>query len=129
MGHLSIEKPCSEKWSRMSKRDEGRWCLACSKTVVDFSGKSSEEIIDYLKSKNGEEVCGRCRTDQVTTPGKKTSRYRWFVTVLSFVFGISLLTSCYRRTQGCMAYAETPKEKKHKKEMKADTTRQSRFQP
>jgi hypothetical protein len=127
MGQLSIENPCHEKWSRMSKRDEGRWCMSCSKTVVDFSGKSSEEIIDYLKSKNGEEVCGRCRTDQVSTPGKP-SRYRWFITILSFVFGISLLTSCYRRTQGCVAYFDTPKDKKQKKELKSDTLRQSHFQ-
>lgn len=127
MAQLSIEKPCHEKWSRMSKRDEGRWCMSCSKTVVDFSDKSSEEIIDYLKSKNGEEVCGRCRTDQVITPGKP-SRYRWFVTVLSFIFGISLLTSCYRRTQGCVAYFEEPKDKKHKKEIKSDTLKQSHFQ-
>lgn len=127
MGQLSIEKPCHEKWSRMSKREEGRWCLACSKTVIDFSDKSTEEIIAYLKSKNGEEVCGRCRTGQVTTMAKKPTRYRWFITILSFIFGISLLTSCYRRTQGCMAYSDAPKDKNHKKEMKADTPRDSHF--
>jgi hypothetical protein len=121
MAQLIIEKPCHEKWRNMSKHEEGRWCLSCNKTVVDFSGKSSAEIVDYLKSKNGEEVCGRGRADQVISPGKKPSRYRW-LSILSFIFGITLLTSCYRKTQGCYAYNDAPqKGKKHKTEVKADT--------
>lgn len=124
MPRLIIEKPCHEKWSKMSVRDDGRWCMSCNKTVVDFSGKSSEEIIEYLKAKGGEEVCGRGRAGQVISPGNKPARYRW-MNVLLFIFGISLLTSCYRRTQGCYAYDDSPqKGKKHRTEVKADSAKQ-----
>lgn len=122
MGQLSIEKPCPESWKKMQRNDDGRFCLTCNKTVVDFTHKSKEEIIDFLKTKNGEEVCGRCRTDHVAKP----PRYRWLAGLLAFSF---LLTSCWRRTQGCVAYSDPPKPEKHHKQAKSDSLKPSPFSP
>jgi hypothetical protein len=120
MEQLHIEKPCSESWRKMQKNDEGRFCLSCQKTVVDFTDKTKEEIIDFLKAKKGEEVCGRCRTTHIAKP----SRYRWLAGILALTF---LLSSCWRRAQGCMAYIEPPKPEKHKKEIKSDTIHEQNF--
>ena len=32
----------------MHQNDDGRFCLSCNKTVVDFTHKSKEEIIDLF---------------------------------------------------------------------------------
>jgi hypothetical protein len=123
MPQLRIEKPCHESWRKMAKKDDGRFCLSCQKTVVDFTSKSEKEILEFLKTKNGEEVCGRCRTNHVSKP---VSRYSWLAAILAFAF---LLSSCWRRTQGCVAYYDSPKQGKHHKELKSDSVKSSRFGP
>ena len=48
----------------MQPEEQGRYCGACSKTVVDFSGMSDREIVQYL-SKAGQRVCGRVAPEQL----------------------------------------------------------------
>lgn len=55
---LTIPKPCNENWNKMTPDEKGRFCSSCSKTVVDFTKKSTKEIQDYLIEKNGQRVCG-----------------------------------------------------------------------
>lgn len=61
----SIEEPCHEDWDQMKPEAKGRFCGACSKTVVDFSSMSDFSIVTYLESKKNESVCGRFRPDQM----------------------------------------------------------------
>ncbi len=66
--NISIPKPCHENWEAMLPEEQGRHCLSCCKTVIDFSTWDNESIIFYLQNKNGERVCGRFNAEQVT-PG------------------------------------------------------------
>lgn len=43
----------------------GRHCASCAKTVVDFSQKSTTEIVAYLAQPGHENACGRFRAGQV----------------------------------------------------------------
>ncbi|WP_294671591.1 hypothetical protein [uncultured Fluviicola sp.] len=61
----SIEDPCHEDWDQMKPEAKGRFCEACSKTVVDFSSMSDFSIVSYLEAKKNEAVCGRFRPDQM----------------------------------------------------------------
>lgn len=61
----TIEEPCHEDWNRMKPAEKGRFCEACSKTVVDFSSMSDFSIVNYLEGKKNESVCGRFRPDQM----------------------------------------------------------------
>ncbi|HXB95053.1 MAG TPA: hypothetical protein VNU70_07835, partial [Puia sp.] len=61
---LGIPTPCLERWEDMRPEEKGRYCGACSKTVVDFSMMSDREIIDYL-SRTGQQVCGRLAPGQL----------------------------------------------------------------
>lgn len=61
----SIEEPCHEDWNQMKPEAKGRFCESCSKTVVDFSSMSDFSIVNYLKGKKNESVCGRFRPDQM----------------------------------------------------------------
>ncbi len=51
----------------MPPNDQGRHCMACAKTVVDFTEKTKEEIVDHLQ-KADEQVCGRMRKSQLVSP-------------------------------------------------------------
>jgi hypothetical protein len=127
MGQIRIDKPCHENWRLMQKEAQGRFCLSCEKTVIDFTKMSDKELVNYLQLNRQEHACGHFRSDQVLESGKKTNRFKWLKVSLLFLFGVSFLSSCYRRTQGCYAYAPEPKHEKNKKEMKADSSHMERF--
>jgi hypothetical protein len=61
---LSIPKPCHENWDRMTPNDQGRFCAACQKTVVDFTSMNDRELIEFFKQPQGS-VCGRLNTTQL----------------------------------------------------------------
>jgi hypothetical protein len=65
MSQISIPKPCHENWDNMLPETQGKHCLACSKTVIDFSNWEQDQILEYLQSKSKEKVCGRFNADQV----------------------------------------------------------------
>jgi TonB family protein len=64
---LSVPKPCSENWDKMTPNEKGRHCTSCSKTVIDFSKYTDKELFEFL-SKTKESVCGRLSQYQVNRP-------------------------------------------------------------
>lgn len=63
---ISINEPCHEDWDKMTPNDKGAFCLACQKTVVDFSKKTIDEIKTFFVQKPAtESVCGRFRDRQL----------------------------------------------------------------
>ncbi len=62
---IQITNPCAEDWNAMKPDDKGRFCDACSKSVIDFSGKSDAEIKAYVLERKGENICGRFQKQQV----------------------------------------------------------------
>lgn len=64
--HLSIAQPCHEDWNTMVPDQEGKHCLQCCKTVVDFTDWTTDEIAAYLQARNYKDVCGRFRETQLS---------------------------------------------------------------
>lgn len=62
---ISIPKPCHEDWDKMTAREQGRHCDVCAKTVVDFTNMSDEQVQNYFISKQGQNLCGRFRNEQL----------------------------------------------------------------
>lgn len=61
---INITTPCHQSWQQMEVKKQGRYCLHCAKTVVDFTVMTNEEIFAYLaETKN---VCGRFGKDQLS---------------------------------------------------------------
>jgi hypothetical protein len=79
---IQVPQPCHENWNHMNPAEQGRFCLSCSKTVVDFSLMSDKELLEYMAGA-GSHVCGRFSGDQVNRdllppPARKHSwRYAW----------------------------------------------------
>jgi hypothetical protein len=103
---INIENPCHENWDNMLQEEkarpdgsvgQGKFCLACQKTVVDFSKMSNEEIINFLNNTN-DKVCGRIAKSQLNTP---ISNYRYNKTpffnkyVAGFIMALGFYTPAH----------------------------------
>jgi hypothetical protein len=62
---LTIPEPCTENWDKMTPNENGRFCLNCSKTVIDFSIMSSDEIQHFFIQNQNKNVCGRFKKSQL----------------------------------------------------------------
>lgn len=103
---ISIEQPCHENWERMTPNEQGAFCGACQKTVIDFSSKSLTDIKDFFGIlKSCDTVCGRFKARQLDEMefDHFFNRFRsWHffrkAAVISFlVFGSTLFTGCSQR--------------------------------
>ncbi|MDY7395932.1 hypothetical protein UMM65_11805 [Aureibaculum sp. 2210JD6-5] len=65
--NISILKPCHEDWQKMTPSQQGKFCNACAKTVVDFTKKSAQEIQSFFIENKGKKVCGRFQKSQLDT--------------------------------------------------------------
>jgi hypothetical protein len=82
--HLHIDTPCHENWAAMTPTDEGRFCQACTKQVVDFSTMTDQQILYYL-SKSSSNICGRMGDDQLgrpLIPAAEQPKTKWWWTLL-----------------------------------------------
>ncbi|AGC75162.1 hypothetical protein LX97_02460 [Nonlabens dokdonensis] len=64
--HLKFENECNENWSDMLPDHKGRFCKSCTKSVIDFTNKSTNEILDYLKKNKN--TCGKMSSNQLVQP-------------------------------------------------------------
>jgi len=95
---IYIPEPCHENWDKMTPKEQGRFCGVCSKEVVDFTKKTTDDIIDYLAASTGK-TCGRFSADQLdenyqTIPVTNVKMRWWKKAGISFlallgVFGLS----------------------------------------
>lgn len=65
---ISIPVPCHEKWDAMNPSGHGRFCDVCSKTVVDFTQMSDEEVKNFLLASKDNKPCGRFNVSQLQQP-------------------------------------------------------------
>lgn len=65
----------------MSTADKGRFCNACQKQVIDFSGMDDRQVASFFKEATGS-VCGRFRREQLNRamdiPRPRASWIRYF---------------------------------------------------
>lgn len=65
---ISIPQPCSEDWQKMTPQEKGRYCDACKKCVVDFTGFTDRQLYDYFIQHANENICGRFHNTQLNRP-------------------------------------------------------------
>jgi len=77
---LSIPEPCHENWDQMTPTQQGRFCNACAKQVIDFSEMTDSEVLNYFSKVKNEKVCGRAYPDQLdrTIAALPTKKIYWY---------------------------------------------------
>lgn len=83
--YLDVPLPCHADWAAMQPNAQGRHCLECNKDVVDFSGMSDADILNFFTKAKGE-TCGRFAGDQLRraiVPPAAPARKRLWVLMLS----------------------------------------------
>lgn len=89
---LSIPEPCHESWQQMTPTQQGRFCNACAKEVVDFSMMNDAEVLNYFTTLTHQKVCGRALPSQlnrdITLPKEPKKRLFWYwnYIVMFFIF-------------------------------------------
>jgi hypothetical protein len=89
---LSIPEPCHENWQQMTPTEQGRFCNACAKEVIDFSTMTDLQVLNYFTSLTHEKVCGRALPEQldrsIRLPEQPKKRLFWYwnYVVMFFMF-------------------------------------------
>lgn len=83
---IHVDNHCQQKWEDMQGTASGSFCNSCKKNVVDFTGMSDVQLIEYFKKKPVD-VCGRFYSDQLDTTLKIPAKP---VPWLKYFFQISL---------------------------------------
>lgn len=103
---ISIPKPCNENWDDLTPRDQGAFCSVCSKTVVDFTTLSDEEVKNYFFQHREQKTCGRFRNDQLAAPrtlpellSRPIPFWKKFLAIVIVLFG-TFLSGCEDSTVG-----------------------------
>ena len=96
---IQIPTPCHEDWQQMAPGGDGRFCERCSKTVIDFTALSDQEIIGLLQQRN-EKLCGRFRGPQLnrrleetTLTKQPATRLRRFIAAAILLFSFREVTA------------------------------------
>ncbi len=83
---IHIPDPCNEDWDKMTPNEQGSFCQVRSKTVVDFSQKSENEIQSFLLDNMDKKVCGRFRISQLETAPIEEPRLKINIEEPKFTF-------------------------------------------
>jgi hypothetical protein len=90
--HITIDEPCAESWQNMLPNADGKFCMHCNKTVVDFTQQTSYEIKSYFQQ-NKENTCGRFTNQQLkeTYTIYEASKFDHYKFVASLALGLLTL--------------------------------------
>jgi len=87
---IAIPEPCHENWQNMTPSDQGRFCNACAKTVVDFSMMSDHEVLSYFSTASDEKICGRTLSTQlhreIKMPRQPKKKLFWYWNYIAMFF-------------------------------------------
>lgn len=98
---ITIPTPCHENWDKMTPNENGRFCLSCSKTVVDFTSMLPNEIQHFFIQNQNKKICGRFKNSQLDTiniqiPNRilhnQTYYHKMFLLALFIAMGTTLFS-------------------------------------
>ena len=91
---LTIPKACQEDWHTMTVEQQGRYCMSCCKTVVDFTNMSDRDILHHIANAGGSRVCARLHPDQLhrSMTIHRESRWPWLKYFFQFTLPAFLIS-------------------------------------
>ncbi len=98
---ITIPEPCHEDWNKMTPNDNGRFCISCAKTVVDFTTMLPEEVQCFFIKNQDKSICGRMSKSQlnkiiIQIPSRilytQTQYHKMFLLALFIAMGTTLFS-------------------------------------
>lgn len=98
---ITIPKPCHEDWNKMTLKENNRFCLSCSKTVIDFTTMLPDEIQHFFVQNQNKKICGRFKSEQlegliIQIPSRvlhtQTQYHKMFLLALFIAMGTTLFS-------------------------------------
>lgn len=98
---IAIPEPCSENWDEMTPKKNGRFCLSCSKSVIDFTTMLPHEVQHFFIQNQNKNICGKFRKSQLDTitihiPDRilyaQTNFHKMFLLALFIAMGTTLFS-------------------------------------
>jgi len=117
---LSIQKPCGENFNDFEPRNNGGFCQACQKTVIDFSSMSNEEIKTFFENRSAGKVCGRFKQSQLTHFGPKSAPVNNSIASRAALIGLPLLSLL-----PSSAYSQNTESKPRMEQIDSDSTKKT----
>lgn len=107
---ISIPKPCHEKWDNMTPQEQGRFCSACQKCVIDFRNYTDDELYSFLNEHRNEKMCGKFNASQLNrkinfTPQPNSNIYKWIMAT-GVVLALSLIPNSNAFAQAPYTYEQ-----------------------
>lgn len=107
---ISIPRPCNEDWNKMTPNEKGAFCQVCSKTVVDFTQMTDDEVKNYFLKNSSAKTCGHFKKSQLEKPYQlqllnnlvinKIPYWQKFLAIVVISFSSLLTTSCRNSING-----------------------------
>lgn len=89
---LTLTYSCPEDWNKMQPDVSGRFCSLCQEQVIDFSGKTNEEILALIKNK-GNSFCAKSTAKQRKDFNQYERTQKFGKPAAVFLLGL-LLSAC-----------------------------------
>ncbi|MFV8353082.1 energy transducer TonB [Flavobacterium sp. XS2P14] len=98
---IAIPEPCQEDWNKMTPNDQGRFCMSCAKTVIDFTAMLPEEVQHFFIQNQNQNICGRMKKSQLDSltiqiPSRalyiQTQYHKMFLLALFISMGTTLFS-------------------------------------
>lgn len=98
---ITIPEPCHENWDEMTLKENGRFCLSCSKTVIDFTTMLPNEVQHFFIQNQNQNICGRFKNEQLESliiqiPNRvlytQTHYHKMFLLALFIAMGTTLFS-------------------------------------
>lgn len=62
---LDIPNPCTQNWDELQSISDGRFCMHCNKTVIDFTQYTDADLYHFFAKHGTQNVCGRLSAAQL----------------------------------------------------------------
>ena len=108
---LQIPEPCHADWHKMNPTEQGRFCTACSKQVIDFTAMTDQQVLNYFSTVTGR-VCGRLTDEQLQRPlqpARIEQKKKWWIVMLMPLLLLFERASAQKKTtQGKVSAQKIP---------------------
>jgi hypothetical protein len=92
---LKIDSPCKQNWDSMKQDVNGKFCSHCSKTVIDFTKLTDNQVVQII-DQTSDKLCGRFTEHQLNRVLKSTqpsgNSYVYKILAGLLLFGLSKAT-------------------------------------